>query len=270
MKCHCPGIAEACKHAVEGGTFDGDFFRVKQEEFEKSPSDSIDYAVMEKITGDSKKIKTVVLPLDAGWSDLGSWSALVEIHDRDSDGNVVNGDVFTKDTKDSVIFAENRFLATIGVENLIIIETLDAVLIAHKSHAQDINKITEYLKLCGRSEHIYHAKVHRPWGNYEQIDEGARYQVKRLTVNPGASLSLQKHNHRAEHWIVVSGTARITRDDKTFLLNENESTYIPLGTLHRLENPGEVDLEIIEVQSGGYLGEDDIVRYLDRYHRIED
>ncbi|MGI9212757.1 MAG: cupin domain-containing protein, partial [Methylococcaceae bacterium] len=210
----------------------------------------------------------VVLPWDVGWSDLGSWSALGEVKPRDEQGNVAIGDVFTRDTHDSLLYAESRFLATVGVDNLIVIETPDAVLVAHKDKAQDVKLITEHLRNSARSEHLYHTKVHRPWGAFQSIDTGSRYQVKRLTIHPGCSLSLQMHHHRAEHWIVVKGTARVTRGEECFLLTENESTYIPLGVQHRLENPGAIPLEIIEVQSGSYLGEDDIVRFEDHYNRL--
>jgi mannose-1-phosphate guanylyltransferase/mannose-6-phosphate isomerase len=207
--------------------------------------------------------------LDVGWSDLGSWSALSDIRPQDGDGNVRLGDVYAKDSKNSLLYAQSRFLAAVGVTDLVIIETTDAVLVAHKDKAQDVKAITEHLKQSSRQEHVYHAKVHRPWGDYEGIDHGPRYQVKRLTIKPGATLSLQMHHHRAEHWIVVKGTARVSRGEESFLLGENESTFIPLGIQHRLENPGVIPLEIIEVQSGSYLGEDDIVRFEDKYNRIE-
>jgi mannose-1-phosphate guanylyltransferase/mannose-6-phosphate isomerase len=266
---HCPDIASTCTQALEKSRRDGDFIRVDQQLFTKSPSDSIDYAVMERITRQENRGQALVLPLDAGWSDLGSWPALREIRGQDADGNVIHGDVFTKDAKNSVLFAQNRFLAALGIHDLVVIETPDAVLVAHKECAQDVRSITEHLKKSARSEHVFHTKVHRPWGDYESIDNGNRYQVKRLTVNPGATLSLQMHHHRAEHWIVVKGTARVTRGEESFLLAENESTFIPLGVKHRLENPGSIPLEIIEVQSGSYLGEDDIVRFEDKYNRIE-
>lgn len=264
-----PDIAEICSESVEKGKNDGDFFRIAKAVFKNCPSDSIDYAVMEKVARHTDDIQAVILPLDAGWSDLGSWPALRDVQEQDTDGNIVLGDVFAKDSSNSVLYSQNRFLAAIGVTDLIVIETTDAVLVAHKDSAQDIKIITEHLKNAQRYEHIFHAKVHRPWGDYESIDKGSRYQVKRLTVKPGASLSLQMHHHRAEHWVVVSGTARVTRGDEIFLLTENQSTYIPLGVRHRLENPGTITLEMIEVQSGSYLGEDDIVRYEDRYDRIE-
>lgn len=265
---HGPEIAECCDVAMNKGQHDSDFFRVDAERFGKCPSDSIDYAVMEKsIAHSSGGTKAAVLRLDAGWSDLGSWSALSEVMHRDEDGNVLKGDVFAKESKNSILISQNRFLAGIGIDDLVVVETADAVLVARKDKVQDVKFVTEHLAQAGRDEHIFHTKVHRPWGNYESIDQGQRYQVKRLTVNPGASLSLQMHHHRAEHWIVVSGTAKVTRGDKTFLLGENESTYIPLGVKHRLENTGAITLEIIEVQSGSYLGEDDIVRFEDIYNR---
>jgi mannose-1-phosphate guanylyltransferase/mannose-6-phosphate isomerase len=224
---------------------------------------------MEKLAKQQGANQVVVLPLNVGWSDLGSWSAVSEIRPQDRDGNVTVGDVYTKDSSNSLLYSQSRFLATVGVSNLVVIETTDAVLVAHKDNAQDVKAITEHLKRSWRQEHIYHAKVHRPWGDYEGIDHGTRYQVKRLSIKPGATLSLQMHHHRAEHWIVVKGTARVTRGEESFLLSENESTYIPLGVHHRLENPGVIPLEIIEVQSGSYLGEDDIVRFEDKYNRTE-
>jgi len=260
---HQPDIAEACEQAVKRGHRDADFFRVHSEDFDRCPGDSIDYAVMEKLSGQSGDVKAVVLPLDAGWSDLGSWPALQETREQDEHGNVIQGDVFAQETTNSLLYSQDRFLAVIGVDHLIVIETPDAVLVAHKDKAQEIKSITEHLKQSGRSEHMFHSKVHRPWGDFESIDHGARYQVQRLTVKPGATLTMQMHHHRAEHWIVVSGTARITRGDETFLLGENESTFIPLGMKHQLENPGSIPLEIIEVQSGSYLGEDDIIRFED-------
>jgi mannose-1-phosphate guanylyltransferase/mannose-6-phosphate isomerase len=209
----------------------------------------------------------LVLPLSVGWSDVGAWSALWEVREQDAAGNVLEGDAFVHDAANNLVLAQHRMVAAVGVNDCIIVETPDAVLVADKDRAQDVKAVTQFLKAAQRSEHRHHQRVHRPWGAFESIDAGARYQVKRLTVNPGESLSLQMHHHRAEHWIVVSGTARVTCDDKTFLLAENQSTYIPVGATHRLENPGKVALEIIEVQSGGYLGEDDIVRFEDVYNR---
>jgi mannose-1-phosphate guanylyltransferase/mannose-6-phosphate isomerase len=262
-------IASACREAFAKAKRDGDFVRVDKTLFSACPSDSIDYAVMEKLSGGQGAVRALVLPLSVGWSDLGSWSAMGEVRPPDENGNIAVGDVFAKNTKNSLLYSQNRFLAAVGVQDLLVVETTDAVLVAHRDSAQDVKAITDHLKSSARQEHVYHAKVHRPWGAYEGIDHGLRYQVKRLTVKPGASLSLQLHHHRAEHWIVVKGTARVTRGEESFLLAENESTFIPLGTKHRLENPGVIPLEIIEVQSGCYLGEDDIVRFEDRYHRIE-
>lgn len=256
-----PAIYQACRQAYSAGHADLDFLRLDKQAFERCPSDSIDYAVMERTAN------AVVMPLDVGWSDVGSWSALWQVGGRDHDGNVLNGDVLAMDTRDSYLYSGGRLLATVGVEELVVIETSDAVLVANKERVQDVKAIVNRLKAAGRSECYAHRKVYRPWGAYESIDEEQRFQVKRITVNPGASLSLQMHHHRAEHWIVVRGTARVTRGDEVFLLTENQSTYIPLGTQHRLENPGKIPLELIEVQSGSYLGEDDIVRFQDVYGR---
>ncbi len=262
-------IATACRNAFGKGVWDGDFFRPDGELFSASPSDSIDYAVMEKLSEEAteKSVQAVVLPLDAGWSDVGAWSALWDVSKHDAAGNASEGDVFAHDASDNLLIAKHRMLAAVGVTNLIVVETPDAVLVLNKERAQDVKAVTQYLKDAARDEHVFHKRVHRPWGNYEPIDEGSRYQVKRLTVNPGGCLSLQMHHHRAEHWIVVSGTAKVTKGEETLLLSENQSTYIPLGTLHRLENPGQIPLEIIEVQSGSYLGEDDIQRFEDIYNR---
>jgi mannose-1-phosphate guanylyltransferase/mannose-6-phosphate isomerase len=207
------------------------------------------------------------VPLDAGWSDIGAWDALWAVSERDESGNACHGDVMAFDAHDNVLHAQHRILAAIGVDDLVVVETSDAVLVAHKDHAQDVKRVTEHLDAQGRGESEFHRCVHRPWGTFEGMDQGERFQVKRLSVKPGATLSLQMHHHRAEHWIVVSGTARVTCDDKEFLLSENQSTYIPIGMRHRLENPGSIPLEIIEVQSGSYLGEDDIVRFEDIYNR---
>jgi mannose-1-phosphate guanylyltransferase/mannose-6-phosphate isomerase len=268
---HRPDIYDACLMAQTENRRDGDFIRIDRDAFMNCPSDSIDYAVMEKLSGRAGEPgmpQVVVIPLDVGWSDLGSWPTLGEVKPRDEQGNVTLGDVFTQDTHDSLLYAQSRFLATVGVDKLIVIETADAVLVAHKDRAQDVKAITEHLKSSERSEHIFHTRVHRPWGEFESIDNGPRYQVKRLTIHPGCSLSRQMHHHRAEHWIVVKGTARVQRGEDSFLLTENESTYIPVGVTHRLENPGSIPLEIIEVQSGSYLGEDDIVRFEDHYNRL--
>ena len=256
-----PDIAAACRKAQFNGHVDGDFYRPGAADFVACPSDSIDYAVMEKVTG------AVVVPLEAGWEDLGAWSALWAKRDHDSNGNVVQGDVYTDSTHNALLIAQHRLLATIGVEDMVVVETADAVLVARKDQVQDVKEVVERLKAAGRVESEHHRKVHRPWGTYEIVDAGEGYQVKQLTVNPGAALSLQMHHHRAEHWVVVNGTARVTRGDEVFALNENESTYVPHGVTHRLENAGQRPLEIIEVQSGSYLGEDDIVRLQDDYNR---
>ena len=258
---HRPDIAKACAQAYEQGKADADFYRVDKALFTQCPSDSIDYAVMEKTDC------ATVVPLDAGWSDVGAWPALWEVSARNADGNVMQGDVMAHQTRNTLLIAQHRFVAAVGLQDVIVVETADAVLVAHKDQAQDVKAIVSHLKDAKRIEHISHRKVYRPWGCYEGVDAGERFQVKRITVNPGAALSLQMHHHRAEHWIVVTGTARVTRGDEVFLLAENQSTYIPLGTKHRLENPGAMPLEMIEVQSGGYLGEDDIVRFEDKYNR---
>ncbi len=256
-----PDILDACKTALEKGQQDMDFVRVDAAAFAQCPEKSIDYAVMEKTSA------AAVVPLDAGWSDIGSWSALWEIGDKDADGNVCKGDVLAQDTRNSLIYAEHKLVATVGVENLVVVETKDAVLVAHKEKVQDVKKVVEALKNDGRHEHMNHREVYRPWGVYDSIDNGERYQVKCITVKPGAKLSVQMHHHRAEHWIVVSGTAKVTIGDQEFLVTENQSTYIPVGEVHCLENPGVIPLELIEVQSGSYLGEDDIVRLKDQYGR---
>ena len=211
----------------------------------------------------------LVVPLDAGWSDIGAWDALWAVSERDESGNALHGDVMAFAARNNVLHAQHRILAAVGIEDLVVVETSDAVLVAHKDRAQDVKRVTEHLDTLGREESEFHRCVHRPWGTFEGMDQGERFQVKRLTVKPGATLSLQMHHHRAEHWIVVRGTARVTCDDKEFLLSENQSTYIPIGMKHRLENPGSIPLEIIEVQSGSYLGEDDIVRFEDLYNRAD-
>lgn len=256
-----PDILEACTRAMETGSLDMDFVRVNAEAFYNCPEDSIDYAVMER-TRDS-----AVIPLDAGWSDIGSWSALWEIGHKDEQGNVCKGDVLTLGTHNSLIHAEHKLVATLGVDDLVVVETKDAVLVAHKDRVQEVKRIVQALKHDGRHEHMNHREVYRPWGIFDSIDNGKRYQVKRITVNPGAKLSVQLHHHRAEHWIVVSGTAMVTNGEDQFLVTENQSTYIPIGQVHCLENPGVIPLELIEVQSGSYLGEDDIVRLKDQYGR---
>lgn len=265
-----PAMVEACEAAYQRGKNDHDFYRVDKAAFLTCPSDSIDYAVMEKLTVDGENSmaeKTAVVPLDARWSDVGAWAALWDVSEKDAQGNVTRGDVFAHQTQNTLLVAEHRFLACVGVNDLVVIETPDAVLVVHKDQAQDVKQIVAHLKNNRRSEHLLHRKVSRPWGSYDGIDSGERFQVKRIIVNPGATLSLQMHHHRAEHWIVVRGTARVTRGEEVFLLTENQSTYIPIGEKHRLENPGAIPLELIEVQSGAYLGEDDIVRYQDTYGR---
>ncbi len=267
-----PDIVSACQSAWDAGTHDGEFIRVGKEAFSACPSDSIDYAVMERLAGagpvGSQGLpQGVVLPLSAGWSDVGSWEALWKVLPKDAGGNVMQGDVLLQDCADTMAVSEGRLVACVGISDLIVVETADAVLVAHKDKTQDVKKIVDRLKQNQRSEGQMHRKVFRPWGWYDSVDAGARFQVKRIVVKPGGILSLQMHHHRAEHWIVVSGTARVTRGDETFLVSENQSTFIPLGTTHRLENPGQVPLEMIEVQSGSYLGEDDIVRFEDAYGR---
>jgi mannose-1-phosphate guanylyltransferase/mannose-6-phosphate isomerase len=258
-----PNILEACRRAMAGSKQDSDFVRVDKSAFMSSPSDSIDYAVMENTD------RAAVVPLKTAWSDVGCWSAVWDISQRDDAGNVAKGDVLVHDSRNSLLYAEKRCVAAVGLDEVIVVETADAVLVADKNRCQEVKTIVDQLKAKQRQEYQFHSRVYRPWGDYEGIDLGTRYQVKRLTVKPGAKLSLQMHHHRAEHWVVVSGTARVTRGDDVFLLAENESTYIPIGTQHRLENPGSIPLEIIEVQSGSYLGEDDIVRIDDIYNRIE-
>lgn len=256
-----PAILTACRTALEGGEQDLLFSRVDRNAFAACPEDSIDYAVMEK-TADA-----AMVPLDAGWSDIGSWSALWDVSTKDAGGNVFKGDVLDQATLNTYVHADSRLVATVGVEDLVIVETKDAVLVAHKDKVQDVKKIVERIKHDGRQEHVNHREVYRPWGMYDSIDNGHRYQVKRITVQPGAKLSVQMHHHRAEHWIVVSGTAKVTNGEQTYLVTENQSTYIPIGQIHALENPGVIPLELIEVQSGSYLGEDDIVRFEDKYGR---
>ncbi len=260
-------IFAACERACRQGKRDGAFLRVDKGAFSDCPSDSIDYAVMERITEEAGTTQAVVVPLAAGWSDVGAWDALWAIEQKDSAGNAARGDVHLADTRNALVLAQHRMVACIGMEDVVVIETPDAVMVAKKDHAQAVGKLVSQLKAAGRPETLLHRKVQRPWGSYDSIENGERFQVKRIVVEPGASLSLQMHYHRAEHWIVVRGTARVTCGDKTFLLSENESTYIPIGTRHRLENPGKLPLEIIEVQSGAYLGEDDIVRFEDAYGR---
>jgi mannose-1-phosphate guanylyltransferase/mannose-6-phosphate isomerase len=261
-------ILAACQSAWDSGKTDGEFVRVDKDLFSACPNDSIDYAVMERIaSGQAGLPPGVVIPLAAGWSDVGAWDALWQVLPKDDQGNVAQGDVLLQDCRNTLALSEGRLIACVGIENVVVVETADAILVAHKDKTQDVKKIVESLKKTGRSEGQLHRKVYRPWGWYDSVDMGKRFQVKRIVVKPGGILSLQMHHHRAEHWIVVSGTAKVTRGEESFLVTENESTYIPLGTTHRLENPGRVELEMIEVQSGSYLGEDDIVRFEDMYGR---
>lgn len=264
---HAPDILAACENAYLKGKAELDFYRIDEKAFAACPSDSIDYAVAEKMVAGTSKIKAAVVRLDAGWSDVGAWAELWHIGDKDDAGNVTQGDVVLIDTEDSMLMSQQRLIAAVGLKDIIVVETADAILVANRDRVQDVKQIVEWIKAEGRSEHLNHRCVYRPWGHYDSIDMGARYQVKRITVNPGGVLSLQMHHHRAEHWIVVSGTAKVTRGDETFLVSENQSTYIPVGTHHRLENTGSIPLEMIEVQSGSYLGEDDIVRFEDIYGR---
>ncbi|MFW3616923.1 mannose-1-phosphate guanylyltransferase/mannose-6-phosphate isomerase [Billgrantia antri] len=261
LQLHAPEILTACHQALQEGQRDLDFIRIGAEAFAACPEDSIDYAVMEKTDS------AAMVSLDAGWSDIGSWSALWDVSNKDSDDNVLHGDVLAEATSHTLVHADHRLVATVGVENLVVVETKDAVLVAHKDKVQDVKQVVARLKAAGRSEHLNHREVYRPWGVYDSVDNGMRYQVKRITVKPGAKLSVQMHHHRAEHWVVVSGTAKVTNGDKSYLVAENESTFIPIGQVHALENPGRIPLELIEVQSGSYLGEDDIVRFEDRYGR---
>ena len=256
-----PDILKACEESLKASETDLDFLRIDGEKFHACPSESLDYAVMENT------VDAVVMPMNAGWSDIGSWSALWDVSEKDDDGNACKGDVILLDSKNSYIQTEGHLVAAIGVDDLIISVTKDAVLVCRKDACQYVKTIVEDLKNNVRSQGEIHREVYRPWGKYDSIDVGERYQVKRITVKPGAKLSVQMHHHRAEHWVVVSGTARVTNGKKTFLLSENESTYISVGVVHALENPGKVPLELIEVQSGSYLGEDDIVRFDDKYGR---
>jgi mannose-1-phosphate guanylyltransferase len=257
-----PEIYEVCEFSLIDVQSDLDFLRINREKFESCPSESVDYAVMEKTTD------AVVVPMDAGWSDIGSWSSLWDISKKDGDGNAIHGDVVVHNTSNSYVRTDGKLVAAIGVEDLVIISTKDVLMVAHKDCVQDVKIIAQELKANSRSEWELHREVCRPWGKYDSIDHGERYQVKRITVNPGAKLSVQMHHHRAEHWVVVSGSAKVTNGNKTFLLAEKESTFIPAGVVHALENPGKIPLELIEVQSGSYLGEDDIVRFEDNYGRV--
>lgn len=262
-----PAIYEACEAAFAGGKADGDFFRLQRDAFSASPSNSIDYAVMEQLGNDQTAASGVVVPQQAGWSDVGSWDAIWDISEKDADQNVGRGRVMFEGATSTFAHSEGRLIACVGTQNLVVVETADAILVADKSCVQDVKKIVGRIRSDGGLEAANHRKVHRPWGNYDSVDTGERFQVKRIVVKPGARLSLQMHHHRAEHWIVVRGTALVTRGEERFIVSENESAYIPLGVTHRLENPGKMPLEMIEVQSGSYLGEDDIVRFDDTYGR---
>jgi len=261
LEAHRPLIGAAVKEAVAKAYTDLDFCRLDETAFAASPSESIDYAVMENTA------RAVVVPASIGWSDVGSWSALHEVLPADADGNVVRGDVHLKQVKNTMVRAESRMVAVLGVEDLVVVETDDAVLVAHRDKVQDVKAFVDKLKDAKRTEHVHHKRVFRPWGSYESVDSGERFQVKRIIVKPGEKLSLQMHYHRAEHWVVVSGSALVTRGEEVTLLSENESIYLPIGVTHRLENPGKLPLHLIEVQSGSYLGEDDIVRFDDVYKR---
>jgi len=263
LKKFVPDIVSKCENAVEKGTGDLDFFRLDKPSFEACPDNSIDYAVMEK-TNDG-----VMLELNAGWSDLGSFEALWQVGEKNSAGNVIQGDILVHDVKNSFLYADHRLIAAVGLENHIVVETSDAVMISPRNRVQEVKRLVEKLRVEKREEAVSHKKVYRPWGSYEGVDDSERFQVKRITVNPGGILSLQKHFHRAEHWVVVSGTALVTKGKEKILLKEDESVYIPLGEIHRLENPGKIPLDIIEIQSGAYLGEDDIVRMEDVYGRLQ-
>jgi mannose-1-phosphate guanylyltransferase len=264
LRLHRPDILEACQAAMARPKTDKDFIRVDEQAFRTCPADSIDYAVMEKTDA------AVVVPMDAGWSDIGAFAALWEILPQDTDGNIFRGDVMAFDSRRNLVMAENALVATVGLEDMVVVQTKDAVLVAPRDRVQEVKRIVAALQAANRTEHQIHRQVYRPWGHYDSVDTGARYQVKRITVTPGAKLSVQMHHHRSEHWIVVSGTARVTIDGQERLLTENESIYLPVGSVHSLENPGKIPLELIEVQVGSYLGEDDIVRFADRYGRIDE
>ncbi|WP_346837739.1 mannose-1-phosphate guanylyltransferase/mannose-6-phosphate isomerase [Microbulbifer sp. SAOS-129_SWC] len=261
LKAHRPDILTACERAMAGAAVDADFVRPEREIFLGCPDESIDYAVMEKTRS------AVVVPMDCGWSDVGSWSALWETSDKDESGNTANGDVIIYDSRNCYVRSEAKLIAAVGLDDVVIVESDDAIMVAAKDRVQEVKKVVEQLRAADRPEARVHRKVYRPWGFYDSVDSGERFQVKRIVVNPGAQLSLQMHHHRAEHWVVVSGTAQVTCGRKTLLITENQSTYIPLGVKHRLENPGTIPLELVEVQSGSYLGEDDIVRFADKYAR---
>ncbi|MGF1737285.1 mannose-1-phosphate guanylyltransferase/mannose-6-phosphate isomerase [Photobacterium satsumensis] len=257
LDAHRPDMLAACRQALAGSQLDLDFIRLNADAFASCPDDSIDYAVMEKT------LDAVVVPMDAQWSDVGSWSALWEVNDKDKQGNAIRGDVLMESTTNSYVYSQNKLVATVGVDNLVVVETKDAVLVAHKDKVQDVKGIVGQLKVANRPEHLQHREVYRPWGSHDAIADGERFHVKRLMVKPGQKTATQMHYHRAEHWVVVAGTARVRQGDNTFLVGENESTYIPIGVAHSIENPGKLPLELIEVRSGTYLGEDDIVRIED-------
>ncbi|WHH52223.1 mannose-1-phosphate guanylyltransferase/mannose-6-phosphate isomerase [Pseudomonas sp. Ap32] len=261
LRTHAPLVLQSVEAALEAATNDLDFTRLNSEAFGAAENISIDYAVMERSD------KVAVLPLDAGWNDVGSWSAVWEIADKDTEGNATRGDVILEATRNAYVHAEHRMVSVLGLDNIVVVETADAVMVTSKDRAQDVKLLVDQIKKSNRPEATNHRKVYRPWGAYDSIDNGTRYQVKRITVAPGQKLSVQMHHHRAEHWIVVTGTAKVTIGDEDVLLTENQSTYIPVGVIHALENPGKIPLEMIEVQSGTYLGEDDIVRFEDRYGR---
>ena len=263
-----PEILTICKNSLLTSENDLDFIRIDNSVFSKCKAESIDYAVMEPLSIDNKD-DVAVIPLDAGWSDVGSWDSLLELAEKNADGNFLQGEVICHNTKDSYIRSEGKLIAALGVENLVIVDTPDALLVSTVTASQDVKKIVDELKVRNLSQAVSHREVFRPWGKYDSIDIGARYQVKRITVKPGEKLSVQMHHHRAEHWIVVSGSAQVTNGNDSFLLTENQSTYIPIGAKHALENPGKIPLELIEIQSGGYLGEDDIVRFEDIYGRAD-
>jgi len=261
LQAHAPDILKECRRAYETGGRDMDFFRLGADAFGACPANSIDYAVMERTD------RAAVVPLEAGWSDVGSWAALWEVEDRDGSGNVCKGDVLCKDVANSYLHSTERLIAGVGLQDLVVVETKDAVLVADRERGQEVKDIVKSLERQERLETTVHSRVYRPWGSYENIDAGQRFQVKRIVVNPGSVLSFQMHHHRAEHWVVVRGTAKITQGEQESIISEDQSTYIPLGTPHRLENPGKIPLELIEVQTGSYLGEDDIVRFQDQYGR---
>ncbi|MCY4766095.1 mannose-1-phosphate guanylyltransferase/mannose-6-phosphate isomerase [Klebsiella aerogenes] len=256
-----PDIYEACKNAMAGLEPDSqqDFIRVDEEAFTACPDESVDYAVMERTTA------AVVVPLDAGWNDVGSWSALWDVNNKDTAGNVINGDVYVHNSSNCYINTEEQLVAAVGVEDLVIVSTKDAVLVINKSKVQDVKKVVEYLKKCSRREYRLHRESYSPWGKSDQVVSAPRYQINKVTVKPGGKFSLQMHHHRAEHWVVLAGTAQVTLNDKIYLLTENQSTFIPIGSQHMLENPGKIPLELLEIQSGSYLGEDDIIRIKDHY-----